>query len=179
MLPVRRRAIAIVGLVALLGGLAVWYGSLAPAPALGDYPDQNDLATDYERYLGEEVSLGGRVVDTDPPIIVTTTETGAPMRLTVTDLTIRVTEGEELRVYGVVEPDRTIRAKRAFTISQSGHWYAWLVSFLAGIWVLGRFSRYWCIESTDWTLARRHPPLVPSALGWVGTSRTNREDDDA
>lgn len=172
----RRRAIAIVGLVALLGGLAIWYGSLAPAPALGAYPDQDQLATDYEQYRGDHVSLSGHVVDTNPVLIVTTTDTGAAIRLTVTELSIRVTEGDELRVYGVVEADHTIRAIRAFTVPPSGQWYAWTVSFLAGIWVLARLIRYWHIDSTDWTLARRETAL---GVPLIGRSPHSKEDDDA
>lgn len=100
------------------------------------------------------------------------------MQLTVTDLTIPVTEDEELRVYGVVEADHTIRAIRAFTVPPTGQWYAWAVSFLAGIWVLARLIRYWRIDPTDWTLTPR-----ATALGLLHDGRSsssNRtEDDDA
>ena len=179
MLSVRRRAIAIVGLVALLFGLAVWYGSLAPAPALGAYPDQDHLATDYTRYLGDYVSVDGRVVDTIPVTILASTETGTPLRLTVTELSIAVTEGETLRVYGVVEAHRTIRATRAVTTSPSGQWYAVSISFLAGVWALARLIRYWRIRPTDWTLTRRETPLALPLIGRRRTARSRQEDDDA
>lgn len=175
----RSRAIEILGLVALLLTLAVWYGSLGPAPALGAYPDSNQLATDYDRYRGEHVSLTGVVVETAPVTIVAGTDTGAPLRLTVTQLSIGVTEGDQLRVYGIVEADHTIRATRALTVSRSGQWYAWEISFLAGVWVLARIRRHWRIDSTDWTLSRRETPSALPLFDRVGNAKYGREDDDA
>ena len=173
---VRRRAVIILVLLVFLFGLAVWYGSLGPAPGLGDYPGEYQLATDYEQYLGERVTVGGPIVATDPVTIRTPTDTGAPLRLTVTDLSISVDEGEELRVYGVVEPDHTIRAINAVSVPQSGHWYAWSVSFLAGLWVLGRLVRYWRLDRRTWTLTPREVPLAPLVGGWQRTHK-GRDDD--
>lgn len=171
----RSRAIAILGLVALSVALGVWYGSLGPAPDLGAYPGSDELATDYERYLGERVDLEGRVVDADPVTIVAGTDAGPPVRLTVTDLSIATTEGETLRVYGVAAPDHTIRAQNAFTVPRRGQWYAWTVSFLAGLWVLGRLCRYWRIETTAWTVVPRATPLL-AGLGERLRTALHRED---
>ena len=172
----RRRAILILGFIALLFGLAVWYGSLGPAPALGAYPDEDELATDYNRYLGEQVTVGGRVVDTDPITIRTDPDTGPPLQLTVTDLSISVREGEQLRVYGVVEADHTIHAIDAIAVPPSGHWYAYTVSFLAGLWVLVRLFRYWRLDLRTWTLTPRRVPLAPLLVDWLRT-RLRRDAD--
>lgn len=158
------RIIAVLTLVALLFGLAVWYGSLAPAPALGAYPNQEELGTNYEQYLGERVTVGGRVVDTDPVTIRATYGAGDHIQMTVTDLDSTPTEGDSMRVYGVATPDQTIRAINAVAVPQWGRWYTWSVSFLAGLWVLVRLGRSWRLETADWTLTPREtrwtPPLI-------------------
>lgn len=175
--PAQRRAITVLGLLALLGGLTVWFGSLGPAPDHGAYPDEDDLATDYTQYHGKHVTVDGRVIATDPVTIVTDTDMGSPLRVTITDLTIAVSEGEELRVYGVVEPDYTIRAQNAVAVPQSGRWYAWSVSFLAGLWVLGRLIRHWRLDLHTWTLTPRYVPLPRLLVSWLRTQL--RRDSDA
>lgn len=152
---VRARLGLLLTLVALLFGLAVWYGSLAPAPAFGAYPNQEHLATDYDRYLGERVSVDGFVQTTDPVTITAEYGAGHTIRLTITGLSISVSEGENLRVYGVVEPDSTIRTINAFTVPRRGLWYTWTVSFVAGLWVFGRIVRHWKLDTVGWTLEPR------------------------
>lgn len=164
------RALAILGLLVVLGGLAAWYGSLGPAPGLGAYPSQEDLATDADRYLGTHVSVGGQVVTTDPVTIRAEYGAGETIRLTITDLAVTPAEGDHLRVYGVVEADRTIRAHNAFTVPQWGRWYTWSVSFLAGLWVLTRIIRYWRLDGTEWTLTPRDTPWTPRLLDRIRTS---------
>jgi hypothetical protein len=170
----RYRALAVLGLLVPLGGLAVWYGSLGPAPEHGAYPDADDLASEYAHYHGGHATVGGRVVATNPVVI--RTDTDPPLRITVTDLGITVTEGEDLRVYGVVHPDHTVRAHNAVAVPQSGHWYAWSVSFLAGLWVLVRLFRYWRLDLRTWTLQSRRVPLAPLVVGWLRT-RLRRDTD--
>lgn len=176
MLSVRRRALAIAGLLAVLFALIVWYGTLGPATALGAYPDEDNLATDYDQYQGEPVSVSGRIVATDPVVIVADTATGTPLRLTITDLSIAVTEGEELRVYGVVEPDHTVHAHNAVAVPASGQWYAYTVSFLAGLWVLARLFRYWRLDGRTWTLTPRRVPLASLVIDWL-RARLRRDTD--
>jgi hypothetical protein len=173
---VRRRAVALFVLLALLAGLTVWYGTLVSAPEHGDYPDDEQLTTAYEHYHGEHVTVGGRVVATDPVTIVVGTDTGTPLRLTVTDVSIGVAEGDELRVYGVVESDHKIRATNAVAVPQAGHWYAYSVSFLAGVWVLARLFRYWRLDFRTWMFSPRRVPLAPLVVGWLRT-RLGRDTD--
>ena len=110
---VRSRGIAVLGLLALLFGLAVWFGSLGPAPALGAYPDEENLGEEYSDYLGERVTVTGWVIATDPVVIRAEYGADEAIQLTITDLSITATEGDRLRVYDVVTPDQTIRANNA------------------------------------------------------------------
>lgn len=173
---VRSRVAVVVGLVALLFGLAAWFGSLGPAPELGSYPSETHLAADYERYLGERVTVDGRVVDTAPVTIVAEYGAGGHVRLTITDLSMDVTEGERLRVHGVAERDYTVRAIDAISVPQSGRWYAWTVSFLAGLWVLGRLVRYWRLDTAEWTLRPRESPLTTPVLDRLRSNSYHRRD---
>jgi hypothetical protein len=165
----RSRPLAFIVLLALLVGLAIWYGSLTPAPALGAYPDVEDLATSSDQYRGETVEVGGRVVDTTPVTIRVEYGASTTDRFTVTDLSVTPVEGEKLRVYGVVEDDQTIQAVNAFTVPPQGQWYAWGTSFLAGLWVLARLIRQWQLDRTNWTLNRRETAVTPQLVKHIRT----------
>jgi len=171
---VRVRTVAIVGLLALLFGLTVWYGALAPAPGLGAYPGAEELAHDYDRYLGERVTLGGRVIATDPVTIDAEYGNRRTIRLTVTEPPPGIEDDDFVHLYGVVQPDRTIRTIDGFAVPRVGHWYTWTISFLAGLWVLGRIVRYWRVDPTDWTLTRRPTPLRIGVVARVRTVLPNR-----
>lgn len=157
---VRSRAVAVLGFLGLLFGLAVWYGMVGsvPAPALGIYPTEGHLAAAYERYLGTRAVVSGVVVALDPVVIRAGYGAGAAVRLTVTGLEAPVAEGALLTVYGVVEPERTIRALTAISVPRSGQGYARGISLLAGLWVLVRLGRHWRLDWGDWTLRPRATP---------------------
>ncbi|WP_435156741.1 hypothetical protein [Haladaptatus sp. DFWS20] len=148
----------------LLFGLAVWYGTLTPAPGLGVYPSEEHLATDYDRYLGTKVTVGGTVVDTEPMTISAEYGANEQIRLIITDLTVEANKGDNLRVYGRAAPGHTIQAINAFAVPPFGHVYTYSISFLAGLWMLWRIIRYWHFDLTDWTLRRRTTPLQPNVV---------------
>lgn len=148
------RAVLITVLILAQLGLLVWFGGLGPNAALGRYPDEEALAADYDAYLGERVSVDGPIVATDPVTIRAEHPDGS-LRLVVIDIEHAVAEGDFLQVYGVVEPERTVRAINSYTVSPTGRWYAWGISFLAGLWVLGRVIRDWQIDRSTGGLAPR------------------------
>lgn len=174
---VRSRTMAIFGLLVVLFGLAVWYGALGPAPALGAYPDAEHLGQNYDHYLDGQVSVSGRVIATDPVRISTTYGAGETLQLTVMGLRDTPTEGESLSIYGIVAPDHTIWATNAYTVPQSGRWYAWGISFLAGIWVLTRICRHWRLDTANWTLKPRETPLTLNLYGRLQTGISDRQDN--
>lgn len=158
--PRTRAAVAFLLLCALFG-LTVFHGTLEPEPSMGAFAGQEDLGDDYDRYLGERVSVEGWIVETDPAVIEAEYGVDSVLRLRIVGLdgSIRISEGKLLRVYGVVEGDRTIRALNAFAVPRSAMWYTWSISFLAGLWVLGRIVRYWRVDRAAWSLRRRSRPL--------------------
>jgi hypothetical protein len=146
------RGLVVVALLAGLVGLGVWYGSLPPDPAVGDYPRSDHLAGEYDAHVGERVEVAGTVVATDP-VVVETTSPGGTLRLRVTGLDRRVREGDALWVYAVVEPDRTVRVVDAVVVAPWRVDYMRGVSLLAGLWVLGRLLRDWRVDTSAWGLA--------------------------
>ena len=150
------RVIAVVILLLAILGLSVWYGSLEPAPEYHDYPGSGDVANNYSKYIGEKVSVGGKVTDTDP---VRVRLTGSGLALTVKNLDSSISQGNHLRIYGVLGEDSTVKAINSVVQPQTGRWYAWITSFLAGLWVLFRIIRYWKIDTGDLSLERRQNPL--------------------
>jgi hypothetical protein len=172
------RVVAVVVLLGALFSLTVWYGSLSPDPTVGAYPGTEELAGDYDRYLGERVAIGGRIVGTEPVVIVAEYGVDSELRLRVVGLddSVRPVKGDQLRVFGTVEPGRTVRALNAFTVPAWGIRYMLSVSFLAGLWMLGRIIRYWRVDWGSLALSRRERPL--DGIGGV-RSRVRRLDDDA
>ena len=146
------RALTVALLLAGLLVLGVWFGTLQPAPALGDYPDADDLAADYDAYLGEPVAVGGRVVATDPVTI----DAFGDDTYVVTDLAIQPDRDDNLYVFAVVRPDATLEATTAYTVPPWGRTYTYVVSALAGLWVLARIVRHWQLER--WSLTPRGTP---------------------
>ncbi len=162
----RARLVAVFVLLAALFGLVVWHGTLDPAPDAGAYPGPEQLGADYEAYLGETVAVGGEITETDPVVIEAEYGVGESIRLTVVgvDPGVTVEEGGQLRVFGVVEPGGTVRAENAFFVPDSGRWYTWSISFLAGLWVLGRIVLRFRFDREEWGLVRRDRPLSVWAL---------------
>lgn len=146
----RDRVVLILLLTVVLFSLLVWGGvDRPPAPELGDYPGTEDVVQDPERYQGQHVSTGGEVVSTDPVVVRAEydTERGVEsIKLEVTDIETTVEPGDHLQVFGVFIGPRTVRATNVVVVPQTGRWYAWSISFVAGLWVLGRIISHWQID---------------------------------
>lgn len=152
------RFVAILVLLGILPGLMIWYGSLAPAPAAGEYYGTDQLTSDYAQYHGERVVVSGPVLSTNP-VVIDAVEGPITYRLTITNVGSPLSKGEYLSVYGVVLEDRTIRAITAYTVPQRGFWYAYVTSFVAGFWVLGRLLSHWRLNRDPLGLTPRETPL--------------------
>jgi len=173
----RARLLAVVVLLAALFGLVVWHGTLDPAPDAGAYPGSAELAADYDERLGDSVALEGEIVGIDPVVIESEYGVGESIRLTVVGLDpdVEIGEGALLRVFGVVDPGRTIRAENAFVVPATGPLYASGISFLAGLWVLGRIVRRFRFDRSEPGLVRRDRPLAVRPL--IGRDRSSAGGD--
>lgn len=164
-----KRVVAVCLLVGLLLGLGVWYGSLPPAPEVGAHPDEADLAEEYSAYVGQPVTVSGVITETSPVTIAVDSGPGETIELRITNVEGSVRRGDVLRVFGVAEADRTIRAENAFTVTHRGLWYAWIASFAAGVWVLARIVRHWRLNRGVWALEPREWPLYETVRHRVRT----------
>ncbi|MUV88820.1 hypothetical protein GJ629_02045 [Halapricum sp. CBA1109] len=148
------RVLSLSVLLGALFGLVVWYGTLQPAPGLGAYPDNSEFVADTEPYVGEQVTLTGTVVATDP-LTVAVSDGQHTRELVVTGVSVTVESGETLRAFGTLTDRSTLRAESGFGVPPSGHYYAWTISFLAGLWVLARLVRHSRIDRGTLALAIR------------------------
>lgn len=139
----RTRVVSVVLLLCILCGLLVWAGTLAPDPDRNEFPNEDSVAVSYADYVGDRVQFGGTVVETDPLVVETTPTQGAPLRLTVESFDGDPTVGDEINLYGTLESDHRVVVIDSYTREPWEAYYMYAVSFIAGIWVLGRFIRGW------------------------------------
>lgn len=165
-----------VGLVALLvvvlAGLCVMFGVQSAVPNTQTTPGNDDLAYDYERYVGDVVRVGGTVVGTDPVVIEAEYEFFADgvvhsgtLELTVLELGAEVEVGDELRTYARVQPGNVVVARNAVVVPRWNYLYMYAVSAVAGVWVLGRLAMGWRLDSSLALVRRASPVSVSGLLG--------------
>lgn len=154
----------------LLLGQAALFPLYAVQPVNEDaweLADETEFLDDPDRYLDGPVESGGIVQDADPVVIRVDT-TDRTERVTITAATIEPELGDKVRVYGTLVEPATIDAHTAFVVPQQGRWYAWGISFLAGLWVLARLIRHWTVEwSTLGFEPRTEPLTVRKGVAWV------------
>lgn len=182
------RLVAVAALLAALFALAVRFGAATahPAPELGFYPGEDQLARDYGAYVGQRVQVSGTVVRVDPVVVAAEYETWVGgryrtgvLRLTVANYGGSVAPGDTLQIFGTAGPDRTIRARSTVAVPGANFRYMYGVSFLAGLWVLARLVRGWTVSWTDLAVRPRTAPLaVTDAVARLrGTSRPDEPGD--
>jgi hypothetical protein len=180
-----RRALAVLILLVVLAGAAFQFGTVGADPRLGAYPGGDTLGADTAQYVGEAVEVDGTVVRTDPVVLSVgyarwdgeRYRTGtARYRITGLDRTVR--PGQAVEVYGTVQPDGSIRASESVVVPVGNLRYMYLVSFLAGLWVLTRIVRGWTVAWDEFALRRRSRPLrAADVLDRVRTARTEGRTD--
>ncbi|QOS12735.1 uncharacterized protein HfgLR_13035 [Haloferax gibbonsii] len=149
-----QRVAGIIVLVVCLGGLLIWFGSLAPNPAVGAYPGSDELGTNYDAYLDERVVVGGTVIETEPLTIAVEYGDGEIIELQLVDEStqLEATQGDHVTLYGTVKPNQTVVVEHAYAVPGEQYLYMYLVSFCGGLWVLARLIRTWGFEWDTWAL---------------------------
>jgi hypothetical protein len=142
------RLLALLLLAGMLCGLLLWAGTLEPDPDRNQFPDETEFAVDYNTYVGERVEFGGTVVATDPVVVEVTADSGRSLELTLqsVDNADRINADDEITVYGTLEPNNTVTVIDTTVRQPWESYYMYLVSFLAGLWTLGRFLRQWTVD---------------------------------
>lgn len=176
--PVLIRTFLVIVLVGILFGLCVWYGSLAPAPALGLYTAGEESS---QSAVGGEssISMSGSVVSTDP-VIIEVISTQRTRFFTITNVSTSVSKGDTLRVFGEKVDRDTVHATRVLVVHPYGYLYAYTASVLAGLWVAVRLWTYWQLDRTRGVVRRTSPTSLLSRFRrWLGHTEREVKDSDA
>ncbi|WP_265110594.1 hypothetical protein [Halosolutus halophilus] len=162
----RGRTLAALVLVVLLAGCLVWAGATPGDPTTSEYPDEVDVTPSPETYVGEQVVLGGFVVDTDPIVIATRasgygrfTLAGANDHLQNADGPLE--RGDRVTAFGRLEDESTLVVERTTTREPSETYYMLGVSLVGGLWVASRWLRDWRFDRTTLAFAPRDESATP------------------
>ncbi len=147
------RFIAISVLLVALFGMFVFYGAAEPAPEHNDYPGEDDLATNYEQYVDQQVELGGTVVETEPMTIAIETDSGTDEY--VVQNVPDADHNQELRLFATVHPDNTLEAQNTIVRDSWERTYMYAISVLAALWVVARAHRHWRFDIQEWAFVPR------------------------
>ena len=122
------------------------------------YPAADELAADYDSYVGETVLVFGTVTDVDGPDIVIQAESeGVTVDLRVTGVSTAVEPGGVVQVYGELGPGRELAPQRTVVVNDSSgaEWYKYGVSVVGALGFLVVFLRQWRLDRETWTLEAR------------------------
>jgi len=156
----RSKFVTITIFLALLVALFVWTGTIDPVPADNNYSGTGDIHESPDRYVGEEVSVGGTVVDTDPLTIEDEPIPGERTTFTIEHADPDVTVGDTLSVFGTLQSNNHVGATNVVHREPWEAQYMYVVSSLAGLIVLGRLCNHWTVDTTTWSIVPRPTPLL-------------------
>ncbi len=149
------RAALVVVLVVLLAGTFVWYGTVDPDPATNSYPGSDEIAQNPDANLGEQVSVGGTVVAHDPLRIEVSYGLDGTMTLEVAGVDDPPPIGHDLNVFGMLTEPTVVHAENTVSRAPWEATYMYVVSFIGGLWVLGRLLRHWRFEADTYSVVPR------------------------
>lgn len=175
------RAVAAGLLLAALVGLLVWTGASPVTPLESEVPNEVEVTPDREAYVGEQVVLGGFVVDTDPVVLATWASGDGRFTLVNADENVQNTDepletGDHMSAYGTLEDESTLVVERATVQQPSETRYMVLVSLLGGLWVAGRLVRDWRVDLEQFAFVPRDRA---SSRDDDGTDRERAASDPA
>lgn len=154
----RRRVLAILACLVVLGGLFVWAGTIDPDAGDNNYPTAGDIHDDPAAFVGQQVQLDGTVTATDPLTIVAEPIPGDTREYEISGLAIDVAVGDQVSAFGTLESESHLAATSAHSRESWEVYYMYVISFLAGLWVLGRIVNRWRIDTEAFALVPRDRP---------------------
>lgn len=153
-------------LMVVLGGLCVGFGSQTGVQTRTPLPDTDHLGYDAGRYVGERVEVSGVVINTDPVVIGAEynyydagERHGDFLTFTIRGVDQPLEERAVVQVYGVLESEHAIAAQNIVVVPARNYLYMYSVSFLAGLWVLGRLLAHWRLDATRLAISKRRTPV--------------------
>lgn len=147
----RHRVGVVVALLVLQGALGVAFGAMYPdADRPGYGAGASDLAAG-DVAAGETVALHVRVVATDPVVV----ETALGTRLGLRSAPERLEVDDAVELVGRYQGDGSVATTGVTIHDETGVWFAYVVSFGAGLLVLVLAVRRWRFDATDWSFRFR------------------------
>jgi len=126
----------------------VWHGALVPNAADGRYPGPEAIAINGDVTTGDAVTIWGVVVATDP-VVIETEPRGQSVRFTLTGEPVAgVSVGTTVGVHGTLAAPHRVAVDHALLQEPWELQYLYVISFVAGLWVLGRFLRGWHLDGS-------------------------------
>lgn len=132
----------------LLGGLFVAHGTIDHGDATNRYPTNGDLYESGDALEGDRVVLGGTIADVDP-VVFEGDAYGDTVRVTLVGLDRDVSPGDDVWLLATVESGDSVAVERAIVREPWEIRYMYVVSVVAGLWVLGRFLRGWRFDPRE------------------------------
>ena len=160
----RHRLLAIGVLFAVLAILLVWAGTVQPDPSDNSYPDTPEIRENTDKYVGADVSVSGTIIQMDP-LTIEDTVAGETVTFTVASTDAAVAVGDTLWVFGTLQADNHIQATATLTREPWEEQYMYVVSFGAGLLVLGRLINGWTVDTETWSVVPRTDSLVQRING--------------
>lgn len=151
----RRRLATLCFLLVALAGLFIWGGTVTPDPAMNDYPGEDAVGPNPQTYVGEQVTLGGTVVNTDPVVVRVRYGIDESFVVTLQSVGKTVETGDSVSAFGTLRDDRTLVVDGLIVRQPWRYLYMYGVSFLGGLWVLGRIATQWRLDRTQWAVVPR------------------------
>lgn len=174
----RGRVGGVLMLLIVLSGLCLVFGTQTAVQTKAPLPGADHLGYDVSRYVGEPVEVSGVVINTDPVVIGSEynyyadgERHGGFFTLTVRNIGQPVAEGELIEVYGVLESENAMTAQTIVAVPARNFLYMYLVSLLAGLWVMGRLLAHWRLDPSMLAITKRSTPIRL----W-NSARSNEED---
>lgn len=156
----RYRVVALVCLLAILGGLFVWAGTVGPDPTNNDFPGPTDIHENPDEYVGSLVTVSGTVTSTDPLTIETEPHPGETRTFVVENANDDAAVGDRVWAHGPLRSEGRVDTIHAVHREPWELSYMFAVSVLAGLWVLARFANRWTVDTTAWAVVPRREPLL-------------------
>jgi len=147
----RIRAVLVVLLLALQGGMALDYGAYRETCP----NDPECFAKDYDRYVGERYRVGGFVVGTDPTVIAVEYAPEEALELRLLGFDAPVSTGDRVSVYGEFAPDRAVRVEEYIVHERANRLYMFGVSAGAILLVYTLGLRAWRFDPRALVFRRR------------------------
>lgn len=138
------RPVGALVLVAAVAAMAVHYGAVAEAH--DPYPTAGELVENYGAHVGDEFYMWMDVVGTEGDTLVVKNHAEGRLTLRVSPAPPGVRSGDVVQVYGVLEPDNRVAARRVVVSERDGRLAMYLVSAAAVPLVVALFLREWTVD---------------------------------